>query len=441
MSHPYLINEVPMRTGAMSVIPYSAGAEAAMMFVSDFGDKINMSLHEGNVLYVPRETMPWAAPENDYRIKHPTIAIDCNFEPRGPEQGPLVAKSLDLLRAGTNHVFRAPTGWGKTIAGSAIACALGQPTVIIVPKEDLMDQWYDALVNVLGVDPMLIGKVQQNGCVYKGKRIVLAMLQSVIIEDRYPPDFYKFPGLIIFDEAHLIAADVFSRACQIFPAFYRLGFSATDKRRDGKSKILVAHIGPTAVIGTLVPMKPKVLVKHTGWKIPNYPGTTRKIQFQPGRMMSVYKAMMDDPARNAEAAEFVYQAYKAGRSILVLADMIDHLKTLFHVLVAKGISGEEIGYYIGGMSKLQIGVTKKARIVLGTYKMCATGTNVPHWDTLLMLTPRANVEQPVGRVLRTMSGKLQPVILDLVDYDGIFNGFYLARLKVYYKLGAEIVKV
>ena len=42
---------------------------------------------------------------------------------------------------------------------------------------------------------------------------------------------------------------------------------------------------------------------------------------------------------------------------------------------------------------------------------------------------------------RFAEGKKQPVILDLVDNDAIFQGFHLSRLKQYYALGAEVVKV
>jgi hypothetical protein len=47
----------------------------------------------------------------------------------------------------------------------------------------------------------------------------------------------------------------------------------------------------------------------------------------------------------------------------------------------------------------------------------------------------------VGRVLRTADNKKQPVIFDLVDYNAIFQGFHLSRLKQYYGLGAEVVRV
>ena len=53
----------------------------------------------------------------------------------------LADKSTDLLLHGRSHMFEAPTGWGKTVVGGVIAARVGQPTLIVVTKEDLMDQW------------------------------------------------------------------------------------------------------------------------------------------------------------------------------------------------------------------------------------------------------------------------------------------------------------
>jgi superfamily II DNA or RNA helicase len=159
-------------------------------------------------------------------------------------------------------------------------------------------------------------------------------------------------------------------------------------------------------------------------------------------MMTVTKAIAASNTRNMEIANFVLQSYKSGRMTLVVSDLREnHLNRLFQILTNEGIPGQDIGYYVGGMSKIELSHTKQRRVVLGTYQMCSTGTDVPQWDTLVMATPRADIKQTIGRILRTVEGKKQPVILDLVDRDAIFQGFHHARLKQYYGIGAEVVKV
>jgi len=192
--------------------------------------------------------------------------------------------------------------------------------------------------------------------------------------------------------------------------------------------------------------KPKVLVRQSRWCIPTRRGQYGQkgevIPHAPGRMMLVNKAMASSDIRNMEIVNFVLQAYKQDRITLIMSDLRgSHLNRLFQMLTNEGIPGQDIGYYVGGMSKVELSHTKKRRVVLGTYKMCSTGTDVPHWDTLVMATPRADIKQSVGRVLRAVDGKKQPVIFDLVDKNAIFQSFHLARLKQYYALGAKVVKV
>lgn len=426
----------PIRTGAMSAYPYSKELEARYTFQSAFDETVSGAVREGNTLLVPRESVPVS--EQDFRTTYPPLYLPYSFVPRNEEQETLWKQSLALLQQGHSHLFDAPTGWGKTVVGGAIAAGLGQPTLIVVTKEDLMDQWYDSLVNVLQIPPALVGRIQQDACDWEGRRFVIGMVQSLIIEGRYPAEMYRHFGLMVLDECHQMAAECFVRVCQTIPAKLRLGFSATPTRKDGKTKLLYWHVGPVRCKGTLVSSKAKVLVRQTGWRIP----THRPVPYAPGRMALVNKAMAGSDGRNMEIVNCVVQSYQSGRITLVMSELRDrHLDRLFQMLTNEGIPGNDIGYYVGGMSKIELSHTKQRRVVLGTYKMCSTGTDVPKWDTLVMATPRADVKQAIGRVLRFVEGKKQPVIFDLVDYDAIFQGFHRARLKQYYSVGAEVVRV
>jgi superfamily II DNA or RNA helicase len=272
--------------------------------------------------------------------------------------------------------------------------------------------------------------------VYEGKRFVIGMVQSVVIPDKYDYKFFSYFGLVIFDEVHRMAADYFLTASALFPAKLRLGLSATTKRADGKWELVEAHIGPILVRGTQVPMKAKILVRKTGWRKPGWMKAT------PGKMMAVSKLQAQDFGRNWHIVEFTQAAFAAGRTTVIMSDLIDdHLKPLFHVLAKAGIPGEEMDYYIGGRTKNALDAAAKKKVVLATYAMTAEGTNKPWWDTLVLGTPRANVTQAVGRIIRKMDGKKQPVALDLVDADPIFDNFYRSREKQYYSIGAEIVHV
>jgi superfamily II DNA or RNA helicase len=156
--------------------------------------------------------------------------------------------------------------------------------------------------------------------------------------------------------------------------------------------------------------------------------------------MGVYKAMMLSKERNAIIVQFVLDAYKAGRTVVVMGDIIDHLKKLQLLVGAAGVPGEDTGFYIGELAKNKdlLKFNAHKRVVFCTYGMTSEGTDYPHWDTLVMITPRSNAKQAVGRILRKKDGKKTPVILDLIDHHSIFKSFFYKRLEQYHSVHAEV---
>lgn len=438
---------VPEYTEAMSAIPYVEGLEEYFSFQSTYAEgKTYLGVRRGPWLMVPRNCAPLG--QQDRRSPGSAIpAFDCKLKPRDADQQAFVAKAVSLLQEGESFVGEAPTGFGKTFCGTMIAAHMGLTTMIVVTKSDLMDSWYKALI-LAGVPADKIGKVQGPTCTYKGKWFVLSMVQTLIKQDKLPDELYGWAGLTIFDETHRMAADTFSIACTLIRSRLRLGLSATPKRKDGKTPVIDCHIGPVRVRGTLVPMKGKVLVKQTGWAIPRrkkiVEGEIKEVPMPhaPGRMASVYKAMAKSEPRNAIISSFVKQSYDVGRTVLILGDMIDdQLMPMFHRLGKSGIPGEDMGFYISGKKPHELQFAANRRVILATFGMASEGTDFPVWDTLILLNPRSDVKQAFGRILRTKEGKRQPVMLDLVDVDRIFQNMYRSREVQYYSVGAEIVKL
>lgn len=440
--------------GAEAMVAWSPHLAAKLTYKDKYEVEVQLYRRppDATWMMVPRgvidPTVKWPS-DVDYRTKNNMSAIDCKHGPRFDDNARCLEESLALLKSGTSHIAEAPTGWGKTYHGCAVAAALGQATLIVVTKNDLIDGWHKTLINLIGVSALDIGHCQQKVCTYKGKRFVIAMVHSLISRE-YDPEFYKHFGLVIFDEVHRLGADYFQEVCRLFPAYYRLGLSATPKRKDGRFRTFEAHIGPVLVRGVNIPMSPKVLVKHTGWKVPTYPkfdgdtGTYKQVMLSmsPGKLGLVVKRMAADKVRNFQIAEFVKAAYDKGYNTLILSDLIDgHLKLLFHEFALAGIPGQDMDFYIGGRTKAELEVAKNAKVLLATYAFTTEGTDIPHLDALVLATPKADVQQAIGRVMRFLPGKRTPIILDLVDNHAMFAGFHVARLKNYYAVKAEIVKM
>ena len=190
----------------------------------------------------------------------------------------------------------------------------------------------------------------------------------------------------------------------------------------------------------LVKVPPKVLVVNSGFKIPwvkwRIDGEYKVVPLphEPGKVMHVHKLLVKDKGRNKLIVDFVKEAYDRGRYTVVLSDLsVDlYLGELRRLLTASGIPDKEIAYYIGGMTEEQRDQAVAKKVVLATYNMAAENTDVPWWSAMVLATPRANVKQAIGRVLREHPDKPQPVILDIVDTDSpVFTQYYAARKRLY----------
>jgi superfamily II DNA or RNA helicase len=68
--------------------------------------------------------------------------------------------------------------------------------------------------------------------------------------------------------------------------------------------------------------------------------------------------------------------------------------------------------------------------VLSTYSMAAEALDIPSLSTLVLATPKTDVIQSVGRILRKKHDN--PIIVDIVDRHSIFQNQWSKR-RVYYK--------
>lgn len=418
--------------GATAVIPFKEGYLAQLRLEPKYGEPITLGYQDKDKLHVPLNLVSHDG-ATDCRVKFKPYEHNYKVSPRDEDQARVLGQAKELLDAGYNFIAEAPTGWGKSWLGCSLAVHLAQPTLIIIPKSDLIASWRKNLIDTLGVSPEDIGIVKGADVNYKNKRFVIALVQSVIREGKFEDDFYSTFGLVIWDEVHRMSADSFSKSCMLFNARHRLGLSATTYRGDGKMPVVEAHIGKVMVKGKSVPMQPKILVVKTGYKIPAYSLGGKKLFYSAGRMMQAYEDMGCNDSRNNYIIDFVLSSIKADRQgIVLMSDMIDkHLRKLHSLLLKRGVNADEIGYYTGGMSEASLQSNARKKVVLTTYQMCREGTDFPHWDTLVLCTPHSEVTQAIGRVMRKKEGKKQPVVLDLLDDNNLLQGYFLSRRKNY----------
>jgi len=101
----------------------------------------------------------------------------------------------------------------------------------------------------------------------------------------------------------------------------------------------------------------------------------------------------------------------------------------------------DVGYYVGGMKQSALDESEKKAVILATFAMAAEAMNIPALNTVLLATPKSNIEQSVGRILRQKkeARTFSPLILDVIDYQhhGCV-GQYNRRRKFYKTCGYKV---
>jgi hypothetical protein len=98
-----------------------------------------------------------------------------------------------------------------------------------------------------------------------------------------------------------------------------------------------------------------------------------------------------------------------------------------------------VGYYVGGMKQKDLQTTEEKQIVLATYAMAAEALDIKTLSTLVMITPKTDITQSVGRILRAKHEN--PVIVDIVDSHDLFKKQWVQRRRFYKKCNYRIREI
>lgn len=397
-----------------------------------FGEPYHLYKKTVSGIYLPREFCPAADTDMTEEGEY-LVGVKKLFKARNSEQSRVVAESSALLDLGTSHIIRAPTGFGKTMVALEIARQLGRRFMVIVTKEDIKKQWIISAKKALGLTIRDIGIIQGDKVSITGKQMVIAMIQSICKQERYEDRVFQGFGLIIVDEVHRMAADKFSQAAWNLPAKLRLGLSATVERKDGKDPVFLGHIGRVLVSTSVMTLIPRVVVlKFTLRGMSNIPHS-------PGRLAILNRVLAGNSVRNKAIVRFVAWAHSKKRSTIIFSETLRHLEILHDYLINVGIPNKDIGRYIGGMSNVERAKSKRKPVILATFRMASEATDIPWADTCVLCSPRSDVLQIVGRVLREHEEKQEPLVLDILDGPSkVLAGYFNKRMRWYRKIGAKV---
>ena len=384
-------------------------------------------------LYVPRYfgEATYGVPD-EVRLEEPKRA-NMTFN------GNLRDYQVDIVNTYMNSIkdggglLEIPCGRGKTVMALKIASELGLKTLVIVHKTFLADQWIERIKQF--IPNARIGRIQGQTIDIDDKDIVIGMLQSLSMKD-YPYTFFSDFGVTIVDEVHHIAAEVFVRSLFQIVTKYVLGLSATMQRKDGLTKVFKMFLGEI-IYKEKAKENSNVNVRIYDYITEDEEFNETKVDF---RGNTAYSSMMTKLCNFNPRREFVVKIVKdlmeenPDQQIMILGHYKNLLTYLYKSIEHKNIA--TVGYYVGGMKKEALKESEGKQIIIATYSMASEALDIKTLTTLVMATPKTDVTQSIGRILRTKHS--QPVVVDVCDQHDVFKRQCNKRIKYYNKQGYKI---
>jgi len=326
-----------------------------------------------------------------------------------------------------------PCGFGKTILALHLIHVLKRKTLVIVHKEFLLEQWVERIREFLPT--ATVGRIQGE-VMDTDKDIVIGMLQSLSMKT-YPVEIFRTFGFTIIDETHHIAAEVFSNALFKIVTPYMLGLSATMERKDGLSKVFKLFLGE--IVYSASREKTQVFIHKICFTSPdvefnevitNFKGDTN------------YTSMIKRVSEFGPRTEFILRVLTHLRTdpttkqVMILAHTKYLLNYLYEAIVARNIG--TVGYYVGGMKNEKLKESETKEVILATFAMAEEALDIKTLSTLILATPKNDVTQAVGRILRVKHEK--PVVVDIVDPHATFVNQWKKRRAYYTSQGYSILE-
>ena len=380
-------------------------------------------------------------------------AINLTIEEQRTEGTTIVTRFVGTLRTAQEEsarallsrdiaLFSAPTAFGKTILAANLIAARSVNTLVLIHRQQLIDQWRERLHSFLELAPKSIGQIGA------GKRrpsgvIDIATIQSLVRKGSVD-DIVQNYGQIVVDECHHISAFSFEQVLKACKAKYILGLTATPKRRDGHHPIILMQCGPIVEApkdanAHAPPLSKELRVKNTAFAMP--------LQAATPSINDLYEALTHDHVRNQVIVHDVLNAVSRGGFPLVLTERVEHIEVLERLLSSSSYPTIVLK---GGMrakerraALAQLTAHSSPRILLATGRYIGEGFDDAPLDSLFLALPiswTGTLQQYAGRLHRYHKDKARVTVYDYVDHTvPILQRMFRKRLRGYKAMGYVVL--
>lgn len=360
--------------------------------------------------------------------------------------------ALKLALKKTRGIIKHATGAGKTVLMGHILADLGQPSLVLVPDINLLNQTHKDLSDFLNTDQYtFVGKIGQG--IFEPRLITVGNIQSIWAKKEDPAlkELFAQVTCICVDEGHHITiagknkiGNTYVQICENINAYYRFAFTATP----GKPGTLEREILESFCGGVIHRVTSSELIERdylTRPRVQIYP----MVALRDGDYQRSYRInVLENDRRNEKIAQLAIELAASGKSVLVAVTRVDKHGKILKEMIPGSIfmhgktSSEDRTEIFKKFSK------KEILILIST--VVKEGVNIPSMDVLIMAgggkSDKATI-QKVGRALRKSKNKDEALIIDFYDDDraggksaGIMLKHSRARIREYNAEEAFIVE-
>jgi len=247
----------------------------------------------------------------------------------------------------------------------------------------------------------------------------------------------KYVDGIVVSNCHHMGAEVFSRCMMKIMTTYTLGLSGTMQRKDGLSKVFKMFLGDV-VHKEKAESEHCVLVKGINYVVDDDDFNEVEYDYRGNPKFSTMISKLCNYNRRSEFIVDVVSKelqHNQNQQIMILAHNKSLIQYLFKAIEHKKIA--TVGYYLGGMKEVDLKASESKQIIIATYAMASEGLDIKTLTTLVMATPKTDVCQSVGRILRVKH--TTPVVIDIIDAHDLFKNQWQKRKSYYKKQNYRII--
>jgi superfamily II DNA or RNA helicase len=244
----------------------------------------------------------------------------------------------------------------------------------------------------------------------------------------------------IVSNCHHMSSEIFSNCLKKCNTLYGLGLSATMNRKDGLTKIFKMYIGEICYKPPKNSSQDNVLVKAIDYIVENDDEYNEVERDYRGNVK--YTTMVSKVSNFNSRSDFIVYILESElfinpqQQFIVLAQTKNLLNYLYQALNHKKVAS--VGYYVGGMKMEELKKSESKQIILATYSMAAEALDIKSLTSLFLASPKADIIQAVGRILREKHAS--PLVIDLIDNHDVFLNQFNKRRAFYNEKNYKIIR-